>query len=88
MKSNAVKFNGAGTIIADEGVQIFQIVKDKLEQERGELAHLEEQVQEQLSSKPKKRRKSKASAKSGGFDMGSADVWASVNFDDISDDSD
>jgi hypothetical protein len=93
MRSNAIKFNGAGTMIADEGVQIFQIVMEKIELERGELTHLEEQVQEQMSSKPKKRRKTKASAKSaggssGGFDMGSADVWANVNFDDISDDSD
>jgi hypothetical protein len=93
MRSNAIKFNGAGTMIADEGVQIFQVVMEKIELERGELTHLEEQVQEQMSSKPKKRRKTKASAKSGGgssraFDMSSADVWANVNFDDISDDSD
>ena len=94
MRANAIKFNGAGTAIAEEGVQIFEVVKSKVEESRGELADLEEAVQEQMSTKPKKKRtKSKASSKAmspaeAAMAAASGDSWADIDFDDLSDDSD
>jgi hypothetical protein len=90
MKSNAIKFNGSGTLIAEEGSTIFQIVTDKIEESRGELTHLEDAVNEQMSSKPKKKKRSKTSKSAGdSYNLGSgADMWDNFNIDDISDDSD
>ena len=91
MKSNAIKFNGAGTLIADESAEIYKFAQDKIEENRGEFTHLEEAVKEQMSSKPKKKRKTKAAPKAAhgsGFNLGSpgADMWDDFNFDDISSD--
>lgn len=90
MKSNAIKFNGIGTLIADEACTIYQVVKDKIDESRGELTHLEEAVEEQMNSKPKKKRRNKSSPKNSGdsgYNMG-AGMWDNFNIDDISDDSD
>jgi hypothetical protein len=87
MKSNAIKFNGLGAIISEEGSAIYQIVKDKVEESRAELTHLEEAVHEQMSGKPKKRRK-KGSPKGSGGDYagsGSEIMDFDLNFDGISD---
>jgi len=92
MRANAIKFNGAGTAIAEEGVQIFDIVKSRIEESRGELADLEEAVQEQLSTKPKKKKtKTKVKAMSpaeAAMAAASGDTWADIDFDNLSDDSD
>mmetsp|Transcript_17160 Transcript_17160/g.41757 ORF Transcript_17160/g.41757 Transcript_17160/m.41757 type:complete len:1420 (+) Transcript_17160:199-4458(+) len=92
MRANAIKFNGAGTAIAEEGVQIFDIVKTRIEESRGELADLEEAVQEQLSTKPKKKKtKTKVKAMSpaeAAMAAASGDTWADIDFDNLSDDSD
>ena len=45
-------------------MSIYQTVKEKIEESRGELTHLEEAVEEQMSSKPKKKRKSPKSSSS------------------------
>lgn len=92
MRANAIKFNGAGTAIAEEGVQIFEMVKTKVEESRGELADLEEAVQEQMSTKPtKKQKKTKSKTKSKAMspgDAASGDSWADIDFDNLSEDSD
>jgi len=90
MRANAIKFNGAGTPIAEESVQIFEFAKSKIEESRGEFADLEEAVQEQLSTKPKKKRtKSRAKANSSAeAAAASGDSWADIDFDNLSDDSD
>ncbi|KAL3943904.1 MAG: hypothetical protein SGBAC_002021 [Bacillariaceae sp.] len=92
MRANAIKFNGAGTAIAEEGVQIFEMVKTKVEESRGELADLEEAVQEQMSTKPtKKQKKAKSKTKSKAMspgDAASGDTWADIDFDNLSEDSD
>jgi len=72
MRANAIKFNGAGVPIAEEGVQIFEFVKSKIEESRGEFADLEEAVQEQLSTKPKKKKKSRSSKASASAEAAAA----------------
>jgi len=71
MKSNAIKFNGPGHVIAEEGAAIYQIVKDKIEEGRGELTHLEQAVEEQLSIKPKKKKKKNSKGSPAGSNAGS-----------------
>lgn len=90
MRANAIKFNGAGVPIAEEGVQIFEFVKSKIEESRGEFADLEEAVQEQLSTKPKKKKKSRSSKTSASAEAAAAsgDSWADIDFGNLSDDSD
>lgn len=94
MKANAIKFNGPGTQIAEEAIQIFEFVKSKIEESRGELASLEEAVQEQMDSKPKKKaKKTKTTVRANNASSGSAaasanDNWADIDFDNLSDDSD
>ncbi|KAL3924007.1 MAG: hypothetical protein SGILL_001308 [Bacillariaceae sp.] len=56
MKNNAIKFNGSGTQIAAAAEGVYDFAKQKLEQNRAELTHLEEAVADQLTQ-PKKRRK-------------------------------
>ena len=89
MKSNAIKFNGAGALISEEASAIYQVVKDKVEESRAELTHLEEAVQEQMSGKPKKRSKkgSKGGSTPGsGFTGSGSDIMdIDFNFDGISD---
>eukprot|EP00934_Nitzschia_sp_Nitz4_P004104 Nitzschia sp. Nitz4//scaffold390_size11914//842//8150//NITZ4_009014-RA/size11914-snap-gene-0.14-mRNA-1//-1//CDS//3329550186//4094//frame0 len=91
MKSNAIKFNGAGTLIAEEGCAIYDIVKEKVAESRAELTHLEEAVQEQMSGKPKKKKK-KGSPKSASTNVGFSVDAAGLddidfNLDDIDSDS-
>lgn len=82
---------GMGTLIAEESSMIYKIVQDKIEESRGEFSHLEEAVKEQLSSKPKKKKRTKspkAAADAMGFGMGSpgSSMWDDFNIDDISSD--
>ena len=89
MKSNAIKFNGVGAIISEEGSAIYQIVKERVEENRAELTHLEEAVHEQMSGKPSKRKKKgspKGGASAGGFaGSGSEIMDFDWNFDGLSD---
>jgi transcription initiation factor TFIID subunit 1 len=84
MKSNAIKFNGPGAIISEEAATIYDQVKEKVEESRAELTHLEEAVDEQLNTKPKKRRK-KGSPKGSGGGFGSDIMDIDFNFDGMSD---
>ncbi|CAB9522936.1 Transcription initiation factor TFIID subunit 1 [Seminavis robusta] len=59
MKNNAIKFNGAGTLIADEAVAMHDAVREQVDASRSELTGMEEAVKEQLSGKPKKKKKKK-----------------------------
>lgn len=91
MRANAIKFNGAGTPIAEEAAQIFELAKSKIEESRGEFADLEEAVQEQMNTKPKKKKRSRASSKASSLAEAAAaasgDSWAEIDFDNLSDDS-
>jgi hypothetical protein len=58
MKNNAVKFNGPANHIAQEAVAIYEFVRDQVDSFRPELRALEEQVDELMNAKPKKRLKS------------------------------
>lgn len=84
MKSNAIKFNGPGAIISEEAAIIYQQVKENIEEGRAELSLLEEAVDEQLNTKPKKRRKA-GSPKGSGGGIGSDIMGIDFNFDGISD---
>ena len=93
MRANAIKFNGAGTPIAEEAAQIFELAKSKIEESRGEFTDLEEAVQEQMNTKPKKKKRSRASSKASSLAdaaaaaSASGDSWAEIDFDNLSDDS-
>jgi transcription initiation factor TFIID subunit 1 len=57
MKSNATKFNGPANLITQEAVAIYEFVRDQVESFRPELRELEEQVDELMNAKPKKKLK-------------------------------
>jgi hypothetical protein len=88
-------FSGSGTLIAEEGAAIYEVVKEKIEEGRGELAHLEEAVKEQMSGKPKKKRRKGSPKASGASSAGGSTsaafseffegMPADFNIDDISD---
>jgi len=63
MKSNAIRFNGEGTVFAKAAEEILDYVKDQVDSIRSELTPLEEQVAELMSGKPKKKRKKAGTAK-------------------------
>jgi hypothetical protein len=82
-------------LIAEEGAAIYEVVKDKLDESRAEFSHLEEAVEEQMSTKPKKRRKNsagKASPESSAANMGVAEYLGGLpdnfNIEDLGSDSD
>jgi hypothetical protein len=85
---------GSGTMIAEEGAEIYQVVKDKIDESRSEFSHLEEAVVEQMSGKPKKKKKKTANrASSSGVNMGMVggvavnlgELPTNYNMDNISD---
>jgi exopolyphosphatase/pppGpp-phosphohydrolase len=91
MKSNAIKFNGQANSIAQEAVAIHEYVKDQIDSNREELSALEEAVEEQMSTKPTKKKKGlskKAAGASsgtvatfGGVDVNLGDLSKSMHFD-------
>lgn len=62
MKINAIKFNGKGSALANDAVEIWQFVKTTVEQNREEFKHMEEAVRDQPSEKKTKKTKSKAAS--------------------------
>ena len=91
MKNNAIKFNGIGTMLADEANSIYEFVKSEIADNREELDKMEEAVKEQLSSKKNKKSKAAKSkakkAKSSGGGFGSNDVivdGVAVNLGELS----
>jgi len=71
MKSNAIKFNGEASPIAQEAVSILEYVRDQVNSNRSELTPLEEAVREQMSGKPKKKAKKGGTKKGAGSAGGS-----------------
>lgn len=63
MKTNAIKFNGTGTQIAEMAAQVYDYVKKKLEENDAELTHLEEAVADQMGSGKAPKRRKKAAGK-------------------------
>lgn len=57
MKNNAIKFNGEASPIAQEAIAIHEFVRDQVQACRTELTKLEEQVEDQMGGKSKKKRK-------------------------------
>ncbi|GAX18391.1 transcription initiation factor TFIID subunit 1 [Fistulifera solaris] len=57
MKNNAIKFNGETNTISQEAIAIYEFVKDTIDAQRNELEDLEAAVEDQMTSKPKKKRK-------------------------------
>ncbi len=57
MKNNAIKFNGETNTISQEAIAIYEFVKDAIDAQRTELEDLEAAVEDQMTSKPKKKRK-------------------------------
>ncbi len=91
VKTNAIKFNGAGTMLAIEATGIYDTAKNMVEASRAELSHLEEAVADQMSTQSKKKRtnsKKSSAAAPDGDDMYSG-VAHNIDLDfDLSDDSD
>lgn len=88
MKSNAIKFNGLNTLLAAEAIEIYNVVNRLLESNQAELSHLEEAVEDQMSGKPKKKKKI-TSMKGSGGDMDSiggmfSGTAADLNLDELS----
>ena len=89
MKSNAIKFNTESSPIAREASAIYDYVRDQVEANRSELSALEEAVQEQMSGKPKKKKKAGSkklsgnTASVGGVSVNLGDLPKSMKFDDI-----
>ena len=99
MKANAIKFNGQGSPIAQEAVAIHDFVRDQVESSRSELNSLEEQVEELMNAKPKKKNKAGTSkntgagagsnvASVGGIAVNLGDLSKSMAFDGVDSDSD
>lgn len=88
MKNNAIKFNGPTNLIAVEAVKIYDYVKDQVDANRDELSALEEAVEEQMNTKPKKKKKgvskkapaSGTVANFGGVDVNLGDLSQSMHF--------
>lgn len=59
MKNNAIKFNGKGTPLANEAVEIWEFVKNTVAQNRQEFNEMEEAVVDQKNGKKKKKGKAK-----------------------------
>ncbi len=92
VKTNAVKFNGAGTMLAIEATGIYDSAKKMVDASRAELSHLEEAVADQMNTQSKKKRtnsKKSAAAAAGGDDVLLAGISDNLDLDfDLSDDSD
>ena len=86
MKNNAIKFNTAASPIAQEAIAIHEFVRDQVQASRSELTKLEEQVEDQMGGKKKKRKDTGAATPSisiegvnvnlgdlKGYDSGSGD---------------
>jgi hypothetical protein len=96
MKNNAIKFNGEGSQIAQEAVAIYDFVRDQVDSSRQELSALEEAVEDQMSGKPKSKKRKKAGSKSkpattasiGGVSINLGDLSSSMHFTGADSDSD
>lgn len=95
MKNNAIKFNGQANAIAQEAIAIQDYVKDQIESSRAELSALEEAVEDQMNTKPKKKKKglskkaaSSTTASVGGVSVNIGDLSQSMHFDGVDSDSD
>lgn len=69
MKNNAIKFNGEGNTISQEAIAIYEFVKDTIDAQRTELEDLEAAVEDQMTTKPKKKRKKSAGRSSSSRDI-------------------
>eukprot|EP00581_Thalassiosira_minuscula_P003003 CAMPEP_0183742818 /NCGR_PEP_ID=MMETSP0737-20130205/64894_1 /TAXON_ID=385413 /ORGANISM="Thalassiosira miniscula, Strain CCMP1093" /LENGTH=2014 /DNA_ID=CAMNT_0025978411 /DNA_START=21 /DNA_END=6066 /DNA_ORIENTATION=+ len=75
MKKNAIKFNGKGSPLANEAVEIWEFVKSTVEENRQEFDQMEEAVRDQMSGKKKKKKaKSSKATSSEAETMNTANV--------------
>jgi len=90
MKNNTIKYNGNGTVLAEEADAMYNVVKKLIDQNSAELSHLEEaaaQVMGKKTTKAKGKKKKTTSKKKGGADDSDEDEAYSVdlNLDELSD---
>ena len=57
VKTNAAKFNGNGTMLADEAAAIYDAAQNMVDDNKAELSQLEEAVADQMSTQSKKKKK-------------------------------
>eukprot|EP00536_Pseudo-nitzschia_multiseries_P002842 jgi/Psemu1/322735/estExt_fgenesh1_pg.C_390042 len=94
VKTNAIKFNGASALLAEEAIAIYDMVKNLIDESRAELSLLEEAVADQMSTQPNKKKTTrKKSATATTVSSGDGGVLAglsgNINLDfEFSDDSD
>lgn len=92
MKNNTIKFNGNGTVLAEESEAMYNVVKNLIDQNSAELSHLEEaaaQVMGKKTTKAKGKKKKTAAKKKGGADNSDDDedeaYSVDLNLDELSD---
>ena len=74
MKNNAIIFNGKGSPLATEAIEIWEFVKNTVAQNRKEFNEMEEAVVDQKNGKKKKKGKSKADSSSKATPMNTANI--------------
>lgn len=74
MKNNAIKFNGKGSPLANEAVEIWEFVKNTVVQNRQEFNEMEEAVVDQRNGKKKKKVKNKTDSGSKATPMNTANI--------------
>ena len=83
MKYNAIKFNGKGSALANEAVEIWTFVKNTIEENREDFNDMEEAVREQKDGKKKKKKsKSRSASESSNQELPTMNT-ANVIFDGI-----
>lgn len=86
-KNNAIKFNGAGTILANEATAIFDYVKKEVADNRAQFDEMEEAVEDQMNGSRKRKKKgskiSPPKSKTGGTDKGGTSKTADIFLDGI-----
>merc|ERR1712127_1006113 len=84
MKENAIKFNGTGSPLAFEAVEIYEFVTRTIEQNRPEFDKMEDAVKKQTAGKKKKKSKSKIASDASSSSKAAAMNTANVVLDGIS----
>jgi len=93
VKSNAAKFNGGGTMLADEAAAIYSTAKNMVDASSAELSRLEQAVADQMSTQSKKKKKTAKkqipAAATSGDDALLTGLPVDIDLDfELSDDSD
>lgn len=89
VKTNAIKFNGATSLLAEEATAIYDTAKSLVDGSRDELTYLESAVADQMSTQSKKKRTTKKSVSAAAAAGTDDNLMGDYNLDfEFSDDSD